>query len=93
MEVESLSAENVIIEAELAELNGLRSTIATDVPPQAMVTYRALLERREGRAVALVERGVCEGCRLTLPTGELSRVRSEEGIHQCSSCSRILFSP
>ena len=91
--VERLSAENETLEADLAGLNGQREAIVTEVPAPALATYRALLERREGRAVALVERGICEGCRLTLPTGELSRARSEGGIHQCSSCSRILFVP
>ena len=91
--VERLSAENEVLESDLAEFSGQRVALVTEVPAPALATYRTLLERREGRAVALVERGICEGCRLTLPTGELSRVRSEEGIHQCSSCSRILFAP
>ena len=93
VQVETLSAENDVLESELAELNGQRSAIVTEVPAPVLSMYHTLLERREGRAVALVERGICEGCRLTLPTGELSRVRSEESVHQCSSCSRILFAP
>ncbi len=90
---ETLSADNEDLESEFAELGIRRRELVAVVPAHVLATYEALLVRREGRAVALVERGICEGCRLTLPTGELSRARSEEGVHQCSSCSRILFVP
>ena len=53
--------------------------------------YESLLKTRDGSAVAKVERGMCQGCRLTLPTLELQRARSSEGIARCGSCGRILY--
>lgn len=45
----------------------------------------------KGRAVALVEQGRCQGCRITLPLSDLQRVRQRDKLVQCSSCERILY--
>jgi predicted nucleic acid-binding Zn-ribbon protein len=50
-----------------------------------------LLERRQGRAVAKVERGMCGGCRISLPMTVLQKARSGLDVVQCVSCERILY--
>ena len=45
---------------------------------------------KAGRAVARVERGTCQGCRITLPTHLVQRVRAGGMLVQCPSCERIL---
>jgi predicted nucleic acid-binding Zn-ribbon protein len=52
--------------------------------------YESLRQKRQGRAVARLERGACQGCRLTLPTHVVQRVRSGTVLVQCPSCERIL---
>ena len=86
-----LTVEIQQLEEELGMLNQKRTGLLEDIPPTILSTYEALLERRGGHAVARVERGMCEGCRLVLPTGEVSRARSSDTIHPCSSCGRILL--
>ena len=48
------------------------------------------LKKQKGTAVAKVEQGVCCGCRISLPSTELQRARSDSLV-RCSSCGRILF--
>jgi predicted nucleic acid-binding Zn-ribbon protein len=41
--------------------------------------------------VAHVERGMCKGCRITLPMSVLQKARAGVGLVQCVSCERILL--
>jgi predicted nucleic acid-binding Zn-ribbon protein len=52
--------------------------------------YENLRLKRQGRAVARVERGTCQGCRIGLPTHVVQRVRTGAVLVQCPSCERIL---
>ncbi len=53
--------------------------------------YGVLRDRRQGAAVAVVERGLCQGCRISLPMSVLQKARSGAGLVQCVSCERILL--
>ena len=77
--------------AKLDELRVARSELTPELPATALSVYESLLRTRSGHAVAKVERGLCQGCRLALPTGERQRARSYQGVVQCSSCQRILY--
>ena len=52
--------------------------------------YSILRERRDGSAVATVERSMCQGCRITLPRNIIQKARNPEELVQCVSCERIL---
>ena len=51
--------------------------------------YENVRGRKQGLAVARIEQGRCQGCRLNLAVNELQRARAGDLI-QCSSCGRIL---
>ena len=73
------------------ELQRGRQRITPEIPVAMLSVYESLLKTRGGHAVAKVERGLCQGCRLALPTMENQRAKSSQGIVQCSSCRRILY--
>ena len=73
------------------ELRRGRQRITPEIPVAMLSVYDSLLKTRGGHAVAKVERGLCQGCRLALPTMENQRAKSSQGIVQCSSCRRILY--
>ena len=73
------------------ELRLGRQRITPEIPVAMLSVYESLLKTRGGHAVAKVERGLCQGCRLALPTMENQRAKSSQGIVQCSSCRRILY--
>ena len=82
------------LESELAVLRAERDRTTPEIPPDLYGIYESLRRSKNGHAVARVERGMCQGCRLSLSTMELQRARaSRGGVVQCSSCRRILFVP
>ena len=89
--VELLERQDVLV-AKLDELRGQRQRITPDIPVATLSIYETLLKSRGGHAVAKVERGLCQGCRLALPTMENQRAKTSQNIVQCSSCQRILYS-
>ncbi len=88
---EELSEELRGLEAELTELRQQREMTITGIAPQCLERYYQL-KNKCGQAVARVERGICLGCRISLPSMELQRARGNQLV-ECSSCGRFLFLP
>jgi hypothetical protein len=88
---EQLLQEKARIEPEAARLRALRDEEAAGFERNLLSLYNVLRERRGGRAVARVERGMCQGCRISLPMSVIQRARTGNGIIQCVSCERILL--
>lgn len=84
-----LSAEIGRLEGELSELEHKQQVLLAEIEPGASDFYYRLKKQRGG-PVARVEQGMCGGCRLSLSTAELQRVRGRSLV-QCGSCHRILF--
>ncbi len=91
VECAELLAERTHLETELAALGDKRIGSAGVVAREALQLYDALRARRQGVAVARVERGMCQGCRISLPVSALSKARSGASLVQCVSCERILY--
>lgn len=68
-----------------------RSRLAAGLSPAELSSYETLRVRKGGQAVARVERGLCQACRMSLPTQHLQRIRSGRQTVFCSSCGRMLF--
>ena len=79
------------LEAELTELEGGRQAQAGRVDGRVLELYDLLRGRRQGKAVVKVERGMCQGCRISLPMSVLQKARSGFDVVQCVSCERILY--
>jgi uncharacterized protein len=76
---------------ELAAMALEREEILPFVAANLLPTYELLRKTKGGRAVARVERDLCGGCRLSLPTGDVQKARASLGTVLCSSCGRILY--
>lgn len=75
----------------IAALDARRADAAKLVDPAVLRLYEQLRPRvGGGRALARVERGMCMGCRISLPVNVVSRSRSGDTV-QCTSCQRIIF--
>ena len=84
-----LAAELVQLKAAQTALEDKRKQIAVLIDADTLFTYQEL-RKRKGLAVAKVEQGICQGCRITLPNTDLQRAKGG-GIVRCSSCGRIIF--
>jgi len=87
----SLSQQQAELGAALATLEQKGKDLAGKLDASSLELYQALRRKRQGRAVAKVEQGMCQGCRIALPMSELQRARLGQELVQCSSCERILY--
>lgn len=83
-----LTEKQTGVKSRLSELHRQRTAMASDIARQALELYEQIRSRK-GQAVAKIEQGRCQGCRLNLAVNELQRARAGDLI-QCSSCGRIL---
>ena len=88
---QQLSAEIDQLKSKLSDLNHKRQQVSAEIEPRAVESYENIRKQKR-QAVAKVEQGICRGCRISLPSSELQRVRSGNLV-QCGSCRRILFLP
>jgi uncharacterized protein len=79
------------LEREIVSQESIRQERLPAVDASSLRLYQLLRERHRGQAVAGVERGMCRGCRITLPMSVLQKARSGVGLVQCVSCERILL--
>jgi hypothetical protein len=77
-------------EVEFASLESERGLRTADMDRSMLGLYESLRSTKAGRPVARVERGTCQGCRITLPTHLVQQVRNGGVLVQCPSCERIL---
>lgn len=87
----SLSQEQTELSVALTTLEPRRKELASRLDTLSLELYEALRQKRQGRAVAKLERGMCQGCRIALPMSELQRARMGQELVQCGSCERILY--
>ena len=84
-----LAAELEQLKATQTALEDNRKQLAALFDADTIAIYQEL-RKRKGLAVAKVEQGICQGCRITLPNTDLQRAKGG-GIVRCSSCGRIIF--
>ena len=67
-----------------------RNDEAAQIPDDDLARYTRLFRANRGIAIVRVDRGVCQGCAVRLPVGELTRLRASDGPIPCS-CGRALL--
>ena len=86
-----LRARIAALQSEIAELESERNEQAADVEASLLELYDRIASNKQHKAVAKVEGGACQGCRISLPSSLIQRARGGHNIVQCSSCERILY--
>ena len=76
---------------ELGEHEKQRNKLMEGVDPASLQRYETLRVSKKGVAVVKVERGLCQGCQMSLPTHLQQQVRNGRQQVNCSSCGRLLF--
>ncbi len=87
---EELSKVIKDLTAQRDELGTKRGELAESLEPVAVQKYEVLRKAKGGTAVAKVERGLCQACRMSLPTQQHQQVKSGRQTVYCSSCGRLL---
>jgi len=82
-------ARKTEIEAALASLPARRQTLAATIEPALLAEYERIRVRRGGVAATTLIKGICGGCRVTVPPMLVSKARQGLPV-KCESCGRIL---
>ena len=86
---ERLTAERAALQDDLRSAEERRHGVARTIDADHLRIYEAIRARKQGQAVAKIEQGRCQGCRIAVPVSELTQARAGELV-QCSSCGRVL---
>jgi predicted nucleic acid-binding Zn-ribbon protein len=84
-----LAANKTAAQAEMITLDADRESRTKNMDAGAIGLYENLRSKHQGRAVALVLRDVCQGCRIVIPSHMVQKMRAG-GTVQCNNCERIL---
>lgn len=79
-----------ILAIEIAEFGIQRAEEAAEIAPDILRTYDHTRTARQGRALAKLDRNLCLGCRISLPTNVVNKARAGNVLVQCPNCERIL---
>jgi len=81
--IKRLTAEVAVYEAERAEQS-------TDIERDLLSVYEHVRRAHQGKGVARLDRNLCLGCRISLPTSTVNKARAGSALVQCPNCERIL---
>lgn len=90
-EIHKLSSDKNQLESEVSKISERRRETASSIDAAVMRLYESLRSSRGGVAVATIERGMCQGCRISLPSSAIQKARAGRDVIQCTSCGKILF--
>ena len=86
-----LQKEREVLASALTKLERRRLEFVPQLGGTELKLYETLRTSKGGVAIAKVERGLCRGCRMALPTHQLQRARAGRETVLCNSCGRILY--
>lgn len=73
----------------LGELEGRVAELRASIEPGYLRKFDSL--RRNGAGVVSAAQGVCHGCHLNVPVGDLNRMRRGQMPWVCPNCARFLI--
>jgi len=79
------------LEEELEFLPAEREKLLPGIEEELLLLYQELSASKRGQAVAAVRGDLCLGCRISLPTNIVSLIITNEHLHTCPNCGRILY--
>ena len=68
-----------------------RKELIGQIPPALSKRYQVLIERRNGVAVVLAQKGACTGCNMLLPPQLFNNLYTTREILSCPLCNRLLY--
>jgi predicted nucleic acid-binding Zn-ribbon protein len=85
-----LAARIEQLSAEVSEYDAERREQAADIEGGLLQVYDHVRRAHHGRGVARLDRNLCLGCRISLPTSTVNKARAGNALVQCPNCERIL---
>ncbi len=88
----ALFAREGELDAQEGEVRAQRSQVVAELPGDLVALYDKIRGDSDAVGAALLQHGACQGCRISLPATELTRLRAvdEDSIERCDNCRAIL---
>jgi hypothetical protein len=90
-EQKALDAERTTRQQELDRVTAARAAIIKTLSPEALMLFERIAHGHKGIAVAEARDGLCTVCHVRLRPQMFNQVRRNDALHQCDSCTRILY--
>ena len=68
-----------------------RNSMAKKIKTPVLKKYDMLRERRNGKAIVPVTKGVCQGCFMSIPPQQFNDILRGDKMLNCPTCQRILY--
>lgn len=68
-----------------------RNSMAKKIKAPVLKKYDMLRERRNGKAIVPVTKGVCQGCFMSIPPQQFNDILRGDKMLNCPTCQRILY--
>lgn len=80
------------VDAEIAQMETARATVAADIPTDLLATYEKIAPRHNGVGVGFLEGRRCSGCRLEANPSDYAAylAAAPEMVLRCAECDRLL---
>ncbi len=88
---EALTQEHKALRTRLQELQAERDKTRALLDRNVLALYDALRAQKGGQALAPLRDGLCQVCRVALPSFKIQSVETGETIITCEGCGRILY--
>jgi predicted nucleic acid-binding Zn-ribbon protein len=77
---------------QVSKAESARSSVAAGVPDELLALYDKLRAQHDGVGAAMLRRGRCEGCHVSMSTVDLNAIRTAapDEVVRCEECRRIL---
>ena len=86
-----LKSEREKLKKQIETLVDSKRVVAKTISKTLLPLYESLRKSKNGKAVAVVNGGVCGGCRIALSSSKTQRFAEISELIRCSSCQRILY--
>jgi hypothetical protein len=87
----SVQGEMKELDRRLEGLQSQRPSLVQKIEKGLLKTYALLMERKGGKAVSAVVRGVCQVCHMGLPPQKFNDLLKGDAILTCPHCNRIIY--
>lgn len=88
---EAMADEGAGLEAELPGLQSDRDTRTVGIPAPELALYEQVRKNHQGKAVAMLHGGTCDGCRMSIPNRQAQDARTSDKPVRCPNCGLILL--
>jgi uncharacterized protein len=90
--VVAIAEAQTAIDQQAAQHVSARAAVVAGLDPSVVALYERIRTNNKGIAVARLEHGTCQSCRLKIAAVELDRIKhlAPEVLVQCDECSTIL---